>query len=560
MNAVTPQRRSPLSVLTDLRFIQIIGQLVFLVLVVVALSALINSIFGALASRNLTPNFIFLESRAGFELANAGDYTPNDNYWAAFGVGLRNTLSVVIAGLIGATVVGILAGIFLLSSNWLIRSISRAYVEILRNTPLLVQIVVVFFAFVLALPIPRESIQFPPEGIVPIPLRYGLYLAALFIGWRFTRRLPSMDWRVRLTFPLILSVIVHIELSLISGAARQATSALDLLGLFAPYIISLIVVILLIVFVFPKKSSASFVLLGIFLGQLLGAMLIVAGVLPDAALRIELQPLFYLNNRGFYYPTLLPTARFGVWALFLTLGVVVAIGQYIYFGRIKELTGEAQPRVRYALLAIAVSAIIGWIVVGIQPAPPLIAVLQDDATVLIAPDAARADGLLTLDDERQIAPEPVLASVPRPSGLRFNGGASLSPSYIALLIALVIYTSAFIAEIVRAGILAVPRGQLEASRALGFTAPQTLRMVILPQALRVIIPPLGNQYLNLSKNSSLAIAIAYPDIYQVMGTIINQTGQAVTGIVLIMVTYLIMSLIIATGMNAINRRFQIVTR
>ncbi|MDZ4765398.1 MAG: ABC transporter permease subunit [Chloroflexota bacterium] len=536
--------------MTDLRFLQIVGQIIFLILVVVALSALVNSILGALAARNLTPNFVFLDSRAGFELAGAGDYTPNDSYWAAFGVGLRNTLTVVIAGLVGATIVGILVGIFLLSGNWLVRTISRVYVEILRNTPLLVQIVVVFFVGVLALPIPRASIQVPAEGIVPIPLRLVVYAAALFFGARAVRGLAAADWRARMTLPMLVGAILYVEF----GFARAMS------GLNIPYLIALAVGMIVVALAWRGSSGGRFTLIGILIGQMSGVLLVAAGVVPNAVLRIELQPVFYLNNRGFFYPTLLPTGRFAVWALFVVLGVVVAAAQSIYFGRIKELTGEIQPRTLYAITAILAFALIGWIIVGAQPIPSLIPVVQDGFGTLLAPDAARENGLLTLDDELQIAPQPVIASVPRPRGLRFEGGASLSPGYIALLIALVIYTSAFIAEIVRAGILAVPRGQLEASRALGFTYGQTLRMVILPQALRVIIPPLGNQYLNLAKNSSLAIAVAYPDIYAVTGTIINQTGQAVPGIVLIMLSYLIISLIIAAGMNAINRRFQIVTR
>ncbi len=154
----------------------------------------------------------------------------------------------------------------------------------------------------------------------------------------------------------------------------------------------------------------------------------------------------------------------------------------------------------------------------------------------------------------------MIIALPERAGLRFSTGTLLDQRYIALLLALVIYTAAFIAEIVRAGIQAVPHGQLEAARALGLKSGQTLYMVVLPQALRVIIPPLGNQYLNLAKNSSLALAIAYSDIYAVMNTVINQSGQAVTGILIIMLSYLVISLTIAGVMNWVNGRFQLVTR
>ena len=131
---------------------------------------------------------------------------------------------------------------------------------------------------------------------------------------------------------------------------------------------------------------------------------------------------------------------------------------------------------------------------------------------------------------------------------------------MALLLALVVYTSSFIAEIVRAGIQAVPSGQLEAGRALGLPQTQLLARIIFPQALRVIIPPLGNQYLNLSKNSSLAISIGFADTFNITTTIMNQSGQTVTGFFMVMVFYLVLSLSISVIMNAVNNRFRLVTR
>jgi general L-amino acid transport system permease protein len=131
---------------------------------------------------------------------------------------------------------------------------------------------------------------------------------------------------------------------------------------------------------------------------------------------------------------------------------------------------------------------------------------------------------------------------------------------MALLSALVLYTAAFIGEVVRAGIQAVPHGQMEASRALGLTNIQALRLVIFPQALRVIIPPLTSQYLNLTKNSSLAVAIAYPDVFYVSNTIQNQTGRAVEMISLVMLVYLTFSLITSVFMNWYNSRIQLAER
>ena len=155
---------------------------------------------------------------------------------------------------------------------------------------------------------------------------------------------------------------------------------------------------------------------------------------------------------------------------------------------------------------------------------------------------------------------PVVWSVPRIEGFNYQGGMVLSPEFAALLFGLVVYTASFIAEIVRAGILAVPKGQRDAARALGLSDRQTFVLIIFPQALRVIIPPLINQYLNLTKNSSLAIAVGYPDLFSIGLTINNQTGQAIPFVVMIMVTYLSMSLLTSWVLNMLNRRLALQTR
>jgi general L-amino acid transport system permease protein len=149
---------------------------------------------------------------------------------------------------------------------------------------------------------------------------------------------------------------------------------------------------------------------------------------------------------------------------------------------------------------------------------------------------------------------PLPGDAPVLSGFNFTGGASLTPEFAALLIGLVTYTAAFIAEIVRAGILSVPRGQIEAAYSLGLTRRAATRLVLLPQALRLMVPPMTGQFLNLTKNSSLAVAIGYPDLVSIANTTINQTGQAVEGIAIIMAVYLTISLSISAFMNWYNRR------
>jgi general L-amino acid transport system permease protein len=177
----------------------------------------------------------------------------------------------------------------------------------------------------------------------------------------------------------------------------------------------------------------------------------------------------------------------------------------------------------------------------------------------------------TLAGERDLLPDsahrlvaisetPVRLAVPRIEGLNFVGGIKLSPNFAAILIGLVLYTGAFIAEIVRAGIQSVPKGQSEAARALGLSESQRLRLVVLPQALRVIIPPLTSQYLNLTKNSSLAIAVGFPDLWSASFTTLNQSGQAVQVFLIVMGTYLSFSLFISFVLNWYNQRIALVER
>jgi len=155
---------------------------------------------------------------------------------------------------------------------------------------------------------------------------------------------------------------------------------------------------------------------------------------------------------------------------------------------------------------------------------------------------------------------PLSLDVPALKGFNFSGGASLSPEFGALLLGLVIYSGSFIAEIVRAGILAVSWGQSEAAMALGLKPGHRMRLVVLPQALRVIIPPMTSEYLSITKNSSLAVIIGYPDLVSIANTTINQTGQAVEGIAMIMAVYLAISLSISLLMNLYNRAVALVER
>jgi ABC-type amino acid transport system permease subunit len=324
---------------------------------------------------------------------------------------------------------------------------------------------------------------------------------------------------------------------------------------------------------FPASQEGFLLGIGIlalsqFVGHLMLDGLAAAGFIAHARYVFgEVVPIFIVNINAFIMPEFLLTLRSGYYALILLLGALIVLGLYLWWGRIIEKTGRDIPRVFYSLIIFAVFALGGWYICS-QPWPTNLYVgfNLDGPYMIYEAEADLAEQVAIELIEPEVvplitSPQAFVVRIPErnPFG-RVEVGAEISASYMALLLGLVIYTSAFIGEIVRAGIQAVPYGQIEASRALGLSTSQTLRMIVLPQALRVIIPPMGNQYLNLAKNSSLAAAIAYNDTYQVGLTVMNQSGQSITGFLIIMLVYLTMSLVISYFMNLVNARFQLVTR
>ncbi len=243
--------------------------------------------------------------------------------------------------------------------------------------------------------------------------------------------------------------------------------------------------------------------------------------LPMPRHSLSLGDVLFFNLRGLYLPR--PLLEPGIGLVLGTFCIVLTVGWLLlYWARRRQERIGRRPAVgRYILLLL-----------------------------LVLPGAAFL-----------LAGTPVSWELPELKGFNFRGGISLIPELTALLLALSIYTAAFIAEIVRAGIQSIPKGQTEAASALGLRPGQTLRLVVIPQALRVIIPPLTSQYLNLMKNSSLATAIGYPDLVAVFaGTTLNQTGQAVEVIAMTMAVYLTISLLISFFMNWYNARIALVER
>ena len=348
-----------------------------------------------MSARGIPTDFDFWNRTAGFDInATLIPFSAaNNTYGDAFFVGLLNTLLVAACGIVLATILGFLIGIARLSKNWMVARLAGGYVEIIRNTPLLLQLLFWYNAVLTPLPGPRQSVA-----------------------------LPGGAW---------------------------------------------------------------------------------------------------INNRGLFLPD--PEFQSGAQYVFaaFALGLVAAFVLHRVSKRRRLATGRGLPVLWPALALVAGVPILIFLIAG----------------------------------------APVTFDYPELRGFNFVGGQRVFPEFVALLLGLALYTAAFIAEIVRAGILSVSKGQTEASSALGLPPGLTMRLIVIPQAMRVIVPPLTNQYLNLTKNSSLAVFIGYPDLVQVFaGTVLNQTGAAVQVITITMAVYLVISLITSAFMNWFNRRIALQER
>lgn len=376
----------------------IVYQVVTFVVIVAAVWYAWNNVVQNLARANMTAGFGFLNSRAGFDIAQTLiAYSSDSTYFRALQVALINTLVVAVAGVVTATIVGLLVGIGRLSHNWLIAKLCTVYVEIFRNIP---PLLVIFF----------------------------WYLGVLAL-------LPS-----------IRTIFQHV------------------------------------------KDD------------------------PDA--------VFFISNRGIYMPAPVFGEGFGIVLAAIVLGIVAAIAFTIWANARQRATGQ-RPPVLWVNLALIVLFPLGVFIVMGQP--------------------------MTLD-------------YPVPGSFNMKGGMVIGPEFLALFLALSLYTASFIAEIVRAGIRGVSKGQSEAAFALGLRPGNTTRLVVLPQALRIIIPPLTSQYLNLIKNSSLAVAVGYADLVAVGGTILNQSGKSIEIISIWMLIYVSISLITSLLMNWFNAKMALVER
>lgn len=339
----------------------------------------------------------FLGAPAGFQISHTFviDFDSTGSRFAAYMVAVTNTVRLVIIGIVLATLIGLVAGVARLSDNWLVSRIATVYIEIIRNTPLLVQII--------------------------------FWYTAVFL------KMPRIDSELNL-FDVI-----------------------------------------------------------------------------------------FFSNRALAIPSLEPRGDlFPVWIVVVVFALV--LGYFVRRRRAQRQSETGQTRRPNLVASTVVLAIVllSYLALGLP--------LELETPKIVAAEFTQA----------------------------YSGGVSVTPEFMALLVALVLYTGSFIAEIVRGSIQALPRGQSEAASALGLSRYQRLTLIIMPQALRTMIPPVTNEYLNLTKNSSLAAAIAYSDLFQISEIIVNKAGHAVVMFIVVIITYQLMSFTISAFMSLLNRRVQLV--
>lgn len=520
----------------DGRVIGVFAQIGFVVLLILGTTWILNNVnenIGALGSFRCpdgTDSFIcgfnFLSIDAQFEIAESMiNYDPSMPYSRALLVGALNTVKVSFFGIIFATLLGSAAGIARLSNNWLVSSLSKWYVDFFRNTPLLLQLFFIYFGVILLFPPIKDALQ---------PFDLPIFFSQRGFNLPGPVFMPSFAlWLAFLVLGLIQSQVVWMLL----GRREERTGKSSNRGLWA-------------VVAFLVVAGLGWYVSGRGVGN--------QGMLVPGAARIQSVDDLVTTMEGRLGVDDLADVQSAVAAGELTAEAVSAAAVQICAVRDDPSEVNLTAQLRRANVPYEVNR-------SNRLDQASAAYGAGECELLVADRTSLSNERSTLENGADqaivpVAEAPVRISVPRIEGLNFVGGIKLTPSFAALLIGLVLYTAAFIAEIVRAGIQSVPKGQSEAARALGLSESQRLRLVVLPQALRVIIPPLTSQYLNLAKNSSLAIAVGFADLWAVAFTTLNQSGRSVQVFMIVMAAYLTISLSISALLNWYNRRISLVER
>ena len=517
----------------DSRVLGVLAQIAFFTLVVAGLVWLGRNVAGNMGrlggnqflcrdgSSSFRCAFDFLRLDAQFAIAETViPFDPSDSYGRALLVGALNTVKVGFFGIVLATLLGTVTGIARLSSNWLIRTVARWYVDVIRNTPLLLQLFFLFFGVILLLPPIRQAAQ--PFGLPIFLSQRGINLPGVVL-------MPS----------------AAVWLALVGVGLLAAGGVWWLLG---------------------RRERRLGRTMRRPLWALLALLLFAVPGWFVAAAGGDSQGFLAPAGSGLVAPADVAArarAELGVDDLGAVEAAVAAgtlTPEQVEAAAVTLCTIEGAPAAANMAAVLRRAAVPYEVERAPGPNEAIRAYLDGDCELLVLSRAALTAAAIPDSVIVPLPETPLRLDVPRIEGLNFVGGLKLSPNFAAILIGLVIYTGAFIAEIVRAGILSVPKGQTEAARALGLSEGQRLRLVVLPQALRVIIPPLTSQYLNLVKNSSLAIAVGYPDLWSTAYTTLNQSGRAIQVFLLVMATYLSFSLIISFFLNWYNRRIALVER
>ncbi len=480
---------------------------------------IINNTAVNLAAQNKTTGFDFLWKTSGFDISfSLFEFDRASYYWEAFLVGLSNTILVAVIGIVAATILGFTIGVARLSSNYIISRLATIYIEIIRNIPLLLQLFFWYFAVLKAMPAVRDSIALPLDifvnqrGIfVPRPLidtDFVWVWVALAVAVLATLALSSWSKQVREATGALPRAIVQVRFITDAALKFLVTGALLVLG----------AAVLLDLFAQSTDDINRTLLM-------IGAVAAILGVVSVTrfARYTRAAEVFLL---AFVGATLILSTTLPILPLAVnrTICVAAAAGAAWYAFHDKS-PGRGEAQMRFPL-SLGILLIVGL---------PALAYYTTGASIAFDP--------------------PIL------NRFNFRGGLDLPPEFVALFVGLSIYTAAFIAETVRAGIQAVSHGQTEAAQSLGLRDGDRLRLVVIPQAMRVIIPPLTSQYLNLTKNSSLGAAIGYPELVNVWaGTALNQTGRAIECIAMAMAVYLCLSLLTSAIMNWYNARVALVER
>lgn len=586
----------------NVKTIGILAQIVFVLLIVAGVGVLVNNVTTALAVANLPADFSFLTQPAGIPIAERPiPYEVTDSYARALLIGFLNTLKVAIIGVVLASLIGVLVGVMRLSSNWLVKSIATVYVELLRNIPLAVQIVFWYAAILL---------PFPPRISNPISLPGGMLLSN--VGLAFPSFYPT--YRFSQWLPWLIAAIV---LAVAAGLWRQRSlDRRDIVGRVWHYPLITLVAVAGIGYAVASvdrsvpdnlqlefdsargRGTVNFV----DAGRVESAPFVPVSVrYPAAQLTTTTQNLVESRQKvdsTFRFPLIRPSEVEEVEVVFADPAAAEAAGYRLEFDNypssgtlyvdsnandqydkgeeVNEATGTGFNGVQLVMRLTGFHRVIVGDRDG-QVRTPLFRALEVEGAAeeeAAAPAAGgrfsafgqaaterRGPGTTTLEAETELlGVGPLVLSNAHIPVSNYEGGVRFTVNYLALLLALVVYTSAFIGEIVRGGIQAVAKGQREAANALGFSGFQAFSLIVFPQALRIVLPPVISQYLNLTKNSSLATLAGYAELFVIASVVSNQTGAAIPIALLLIGSYLAISLAFSLVLNKVNERLALVER